>query len=209
MESERKFAAGTVGAQIPTTDDVILAKYADFFVTTREGLRAPLDFTRIKQTVAWAAQSYDDVDPDVIVHETVKNIFDGIPQEDLADALILGATACIERDPAYSFTAGRLLFKKLFREVTDDSVTQLLDEQYRHSFIKTIEEGVSVGLLDAELLHFDLNFLARQIKSERDHLFDYMGLRTLYERYFLKQGKKRIELPQSYWMRIAMGLSLQ
>ncbi len=191
------------------TDEIVLARYAQFSVTCRDGSREQIDFSVVKRSIAWAIRGHEaDVNGDLILQETVKNMYDGISKDELADALILGSVSCIERDPAYSLSAGRFLFKKLFREVTQSSVTQnVLEEVYPQSFIKTIEEGVEFGLLDRRLLDFDLAFLASQIDSSRDSLFDYMGLRTLYERYFLKHGKRRMELPQSYWMRIAMGLS--
>ncbi len=202
-----------IGKDIPRIqtmgDDTVLARYAEFSVTGNDGSCEPLDFSVLHQSVAWAADGFSDViDVTRILHETVKNIFDGITKSGLAEALILGTLACVEYDPAYSHVAGRLLFKKLFREVTHSSVRDTsFKELYATSFVQGIHKGVSLNFLDERLLDFDLPFIASQLVIERDALFDYMGLRTLYERYFLKYEKKKAELPQSYWMRIAMGLA--
>ena len=189
-------------------EELVLARYAEFSVTKRNGLRQTINFASLRQSIAWAIAGHElYIDTNALMQETLKNIYDGISKDELTDALILGAVACIERDPAYSYAAARFLFKKLFREVTKVSIVQSVPDIYAASFKKGIQEGVAVGYLDRRLLDFDLEFLANNLDSNRDFLFDYMGLRTLYERYFLKQDKRRVELPQSYWMRIAMGLS--
>lgn len=186
----------------------MMESFAHFTVINRTGMREPLDLLRLQRTLTWASQGFADVNTNLLLEETLKNIFDGITRDELADALVLAAVSYIERDPAYSTTAARLLFKKLFQEVTQSSPVGCdVQQAYPASFMQSIQEGVQVGLLDERLLGFDLGFLAGHLKHERDDLFDYMGLHTLYGRYFLKHDKKRRELPQSYWMRIAMGLS--
>ena len=185
------------------------SRHTAFFVKARNGQLEPFNISLLEHTIAWAVRGYEsDIDMDAIIEETLKNSYDGINTIELADALILGAIACIERDPAYGYCAARLLLKKLFREVTNNSISKSnVQELYRASFIQGIHEGVANGSLDKRLLDFDLNYLAEQLSPSHDFLFDFMGLRTLYERYFVKKGKVRNELPQSFWMRIAMGLS--
>ncbi len=191
-----------------TIDDTVTKKYAGFNVTTRDGQRQPLSFTKIQQTIALAVAGYERfINVDLIVAETVKNIFDGITEQELADALILATVGCIEQDPSYGYVAARLLFKKLYREAINASLHETdFVVAYPQSFVQGVERGVTLGVFDARLLEFDLSYLARHLDSSRDELFDYMGLRTLYERYFAKYNKVRFELPQSFWMRIAMGL---
>lgn len=181
-----------------------------FYVVQEDNSRVLFDITRIYKTLAWASRGHEqDVDVDELMQEMIRNIYDGITSVEILDALILAATAFIEKDPAYGYVAAQLLLKKLFMEVTSVSI-EVPDAQelYRASFVKSIAQGVADDVFDARMLEFDLNVLAQEILCDRDHLFDFMGLKTLYERYFVKIAAKRIELPQVFWMRIAMGLAL-
>lgn len=178
-------------------------------VKKKDGTLAPLDIERMRQTLSWAARGYEaSIDISRILDETIRNMYPEMPCHEVAEAFILGASAFIEQDPSYSSLASRLLFKKLFKEVTDQSVQHAEHHRlYQKSFNKAMTEGVQSGLYDERIKEFDLDFLARHLCPERDELIGYMGLRTLYERYFTKLDEKRIELPQTFWMRIAMGLS--
>jgi len=183
--------------------------HSAFSVKKRNSLQEKLDLDRLYQAIAWASTGYESiVDIELIVKEAMKNIFDGISATEIADALTLATIAFVEQDPAYGYIAARLLFKKLFKEVTDCSVTQTnSNDIYKQTFVTSITKGVTAELFDKRMLDFDLHYLAEQLDPKRDLLFDYMGLRTLYERYFIQHKKKRIELPQAFWMRIAIGLS--
>lgn len=151
----------------------------------------------------------DNVSIDVLIAETIRNVYDKVTTQELESAMILAAVSYIEQDPAYDKVATRLLLQKLYREVLADSVNPaLFAEQYRAAFINSIYQGVKGDVLHQKLLEFDLERLADGLKPERDHLFVYLGLQTLYERYFYKVDKRRYELPQTFWMRIAMGLAL-
>jgi len=185
-------------------------KKVGFFVATSAGNTQSIDFNKIYTSIVWASRGFESlVNIDLIAQEVVKLIYDGITTKELADALILSACSFIERDPIYNFVSSRLLLKKLFKEVTGISITSIdADYRYRQSFIKSIHEGVAQDILDKRVLEFDLNKLAQGLALERDDLFEFMGLKTLYERYFIKQEKQYLELPQIFWMRIAMGLSL-
>lgn len=180
-----------------------------FSVVKPDGIREMVSEKRLRQTIGWACIGYESiVDPELILSETLKNVFDGISPHGIADALILATTSFVERDPAYSKVAVRLQLKKLFRLVTHSSVARIDSEVvYRKSFISTIITGIELELLDKRLADFDLEYLSQQLVLERDELFDYMGVSTLYRRYFLKYENRHIELAQVFWMRIAMGLS--
>jgi ribonucleoside-diphosphate reductase alpha chain len=175
-----------------------------------DGAAQPLELTRMRDVIAWACAQYQEcVSVDLILEETLKNIFDGIPAHELADALILSAASFIERDPAYSKVAAHLLLKKLFKDITSISLSESqAEEVYRLSFIESIKKGVSYKILDPRLLEFDLVSLSQALCLERDTLFGYMGLKTLHERYFTKFELRRLEMPQAFWMRVAMGLAL-
>ncbi len=180
-----------------------------FSVVKPDGVKERVSEQRLRRTVGWACVGYESfVDVELIVSETLKNIFDGITPHAIADALMLAATTFIERDPAYSKVAARLQLKKLFRQVTHYSIARSdSQETYRKSFINGIRTGIDLELLDERLAGFDLEYLAQELCIDRDHLFDYMGVNTLYERYFLKHETRYIELPQAFWMRVAMGLA--
>ncbi len=186
-------------------------KPVSFRVTKRDGSLVPFDMECLKRSVVWAQSGLEeDTDTALLLNEAVRNSFDKITELELSDALIMAAVAFIERDPAYGYVAARLLFKKLFRTTTNVSV---LGADVDHLYCKQFKEGIRCGVafedFDPRLLDFDLDRLALSLVPERDHLLDYMGLRTLYERYFAQHEKKHIELPQGFWMRVAMGLAIE
>lgn len=179
-------------------------------ITKKDGCTEVLDAARMRQTIMWASEHYaNSVSVDLILEEALKNIFDGIAAQELEDALVMSTCSFVEKDPAYSKVAAQLQLKKLFDEVTHSSITHPdAPTYYRHSFVDSIEKGISFGIIDPRLGQFDLVFLSEKLVLERDQLFEYMGLKTLNERYFTKHAGRRLELPQSFWMRVAMGLSL-
>ncbi len=182
-----------------------------FRVTKRDGSLVPLDQQLIKRSIVWAqAGSEEDSDTNLLLEEVLRNCFDKITQPEISDAMIMAAVAFIERDPAYGYVAARLLFKKLFREATQASI---LDSDVDHAYCVQFKQGIAKGVegegFDKRLLDFDLDRLTLSLVPERDHLFDYMGLRTLYERYFVQDEKSYLELPQGFWMRVAMGLAIE
>ncbi|MDP3889539.1 MAG: ribonucleoside-diphosphate reductase subunit alpha, partial [bacterium] len=186
-------------------------RYIQYKVTCAENIVEPFDLNRVHETIVWACSGYGKVvSEDLIFEEFIKNIFDGIAKQGIADALVLAASAFIERDPAYGYVAARLLFKKLYKQVTHASVRHSgKDRVYAQSFITSIKEGTAHAIFSEQLLDFDLHYLALNLVPDRDYLLDYMGIRTLYERYFMRDLKGNLwELPQSFWMRIAMGLAL-
>jgi ribonucleoside-diphosphate reductase alpha chain len=187
-----------------------LGQSAELRVTKRDGRHEHLDLEKIRQCFVRAAYDcMDNVSIDVLIAETIRNVYDKVTTQELESAMILAAVSYIEQDPAYDKVATRLLLQKLYREVLADSVNPaLFAEQYRAAFINSIYQGVKGDVLHQKLLEFDLERLADGLKPERDHLFVYLGLQTLYERYFYKVDKRRYELPQTFWMRIAMGLAL-
>ncbi|MFT4312860.1 MAG: ribonucleoside-diphosphate reductase subunit alpha [Candidatus Woesearchaeota archaeon] len=179
-------------------------------VVKRDGTKVIFDPKKVKDTIARVSKGYEnDISPQLITKEVTNNIFDGVKSSDIEKALILSASSFIERDPAYSYVAGRLFLQKIYKEVIGQSVTQeYLPFSYRETFVSNIKEGVKHGLLDKRLLEFDLEQLSYGLKLERDDKLQYMSVQTLYERYFQKWENKRIELPQGFWMRVAMGLAI-
>ena len=175
-----------------------------------QGQRIPLDQARLRQSVETACQGLSaDVTAEPIVQETLRNVYDGIPVEEVQKAAIMSARTLIERDPDYTYVTARLLLQSVAKEVLERDVSQEeLAAAYPDYFGQFIAQGVQAELLDEAMLHFDLKRLGEALRPERDLQFDYLGLQTLYDRYFLHIQKKRIELPQAFFMRVAMGLSL-
>jgi len=187
------------------------APVADAQLTMLEdGRRVPLDLPRIQAVVKSACEGLSEyVTPDAILSETVKNLYDGVPLEEVHKSAILAARALIEKDPAYSYVTARLLLHTMRREVLGEEVTQAaMGERYAEYFPTFIRYGIEAELLDEKLALFDLRKLAAALVPERDLQFNYLGLQTLYDRYFLHHDGRRFELPQAFFMRVAMGLAL-
>ncbi len=177
---------------------------------TDRGERVALDLNRLTGLIqAACANLGTDVKADPIVSETLRNLYDGVPIEEVFKAAILAARTLIEKDPDYTYATARLLMHTIAKEVLGVEATQVeMAQHYVDYFPGFVKKGVDNDLLDERLLQFDLPRLARALKADRDLQFDYLGLQTLYDRYFLHVRKQRIELPQAFFMRVAMGLSL-
>jgi ribonucleoside-diphosphate reductase alpha chain len=174
------------------------------------GQRVPLDTARLQTLIEAACQGLGtDVKADPIAAETMRNLYDGVPLDEVYKASILAARTLIEKDPDYTYVTARLLLHTIFKEVLGREITPAeAGEAYADNFAAFIKKGVDHELLDEKLLQFDLKRLGGALKAERDLKFDYLGLQTLYDRYFLHVRKTRIELPQAFFMRVAMGLAL-
>ena len=177
---------------------------------TESGIRKPLDLAKLQATIESAGQGLGEfVDSAAILKETLKNLYDGIPVEEVYKSAILSARALVEKDPAYSQVTARLLLHTIRKEVLGEDVSQEeMLTAYASYFPRFIKRGVEGGLLNSELSRYDLPRLAAALDATRDLQFDYLGLQTLYDRYFLHLRGQRIELPQVFFMRVAMGLAL-
>lgn len=174
------------------------------------GQRVPLDINYLNDLISAACENLGvDIHPEPILAETIRNLYDGVPMDEVYKASVLAARTMIEKDPDYTFATARLLFYTISKEVLGRVVVQAdMAQAYIDYFPGFIKKGVENDLLDERLGQYDLPRLAASIKADRDLQFDYLGLQTLYDRYFLHVEKKRIELPQAFFMRVAMGLAL-
>lgn len=174
------------------------------------GQRVPLDEARLLGLIDSACANLGaDVHAAPIVAETLRNLYDGVPMDEVYKASILAARTLIEKDPDYTYATARLLLHTIVREVLgQDVVPADMGPAYAAYFPQFIQKGVDNELLDPRLLQYDLQRLGAAINPGRDQQFDYLGLQTLYDRYFLHVRKTRIELPQCFFMRVAMGLAL-
>ena len=174
------------------------------------GQRVPLDFARLQTVIDSACAGLgSEVKPEPIMAETKRNLYDGVPMDEVHKASILAARTLIEKDPGYTRATARLLLHTIRREILGEEALQSdMATRYAEYFPGYIKKGVQAELLDDKLLQFDLARLGAAIKADRDLQFDYLGLQTLYDRYFLHIEEQRIELPQAFYMRVAMGLAL-
>jgi len=177
---------------------------------TDNGQKRPLDLARLRAMVEAAGEGLAEyIDTEAILKETVKNLYDGIPVDEVYKSAILSARALVEKDPAYSKVTARLLLHTIRKEVLGQEVAQAdMGEHYAEYFPRFIKHGIESQLLDPKLAQFDLQRLGQALDARRDLQFDYLGLQTLYDRYFLHVRGQRIELPQVFFMRVAMGLAL-
>ena len=174
------------------------------------GVRKPLDIVAVQKLLDSACAGLEEhASAAAILKETLKNLYDGVPVEELHKSAILAARALIEKDPAYSQVTARLLLHTVRREVLGEEVSQeSMAQHYAEYFPKYIKRGIEAELLDAKLGQFDLKKLGAALQADRDNQFSYLGLQTLYDRYFLHIEGQRIELPQAFFMRVAMGLAI-
>ncbi|HEX6364172.1 MAG TPA: ribonucleoside-diphosphate reductase subunit alpha, partial [Albitalea sp.] len=172
--------------------------------------RVPLDAQRLQSLVVSACEGLGaDVRPEPILAETRRNLYDGVPIEEVHKAAILAARTLIEKDPGYTRATARLLLHTIRKEILGEEVLQAeMPARYAAYFPEFVKRGVAAERLDEKLLQFDLPRLGAALKAERDLQFDYLGLQTLYDRYFLHVDERRIEMPQAFFMRVAMGLAL-
>jgi ribonucleoside-diphosphate reductase alpha chain len=173
------------------------------------GTRRPLDRARLQRLVQAACEGLADAAPDAILEATLRDLYDGVPMQEVRKSAVLAARALIEKDPAYSFVTARLLLDTIRLEVLGEEASQAdMETRYAAYFPQIIARGIAAELLDPELAKFDLQRLGQALNARRDLQFGYLGLQTLYDRYFLHSGGQRIELPQAFFMRVAMGLAL-
>ena len=175
-----------------------------------DGISRPLDQEALHDLLDAACEGLGDaVDAGAIFEATLKNLYDGVPLEEVRKSAILSARVLIEKDPAYSYVTARLLLHTIRREVLGEEIPQaVMDERYGQYFPEFIKLGIKSELLDPRLAQFDLHRLGQALDANRDLKFGYLGLQTLYDRYFLHVDERRIELPQVFFMRVAMGLAL-
>jgi ribonucleoside-diphosphate reductase alpha chain len=178
-------------------------------VKTADGKREQLDATRIRAEIFAVCDGLDEVDSQSLLDEIYRSLYDDIKPEDIERAMILAARSCVEKEPAYGIVSMRLLLNVIYRHALGfKPALEDTDKACREGFAAFIETGVENDRLDPKLRVFDLVRLAAALKPERDEDFEYLGVQTIYDRYLLHVNERRIETPQFFWMRVAMGLSV-
>jgi len=178
--------------------------------TGADGEVRPLDLERLTGLVQDACAGLGDaVSAEAVIKLTLKDLYDGVALHEVRKCLVLSARSLIEKEPAYNFVTARLLLNTICSETLGEEIAPGdMATRYATYFPKFIKQGIEAELLDARLGQFDLKRLAKELDARRDFQFGYLGLQTLYDRYFLHIEGKRIELPQAFFMRVAMGLAL-
>ncbi|MCH1529812.1 MAG: ribonucleoside-diphosphate reductase subunit alpha, partial [Gammaproteobacteria bacterium] len=184
-------------------------------VTKKDGSQVPLDIERLASVVNHACEGLEDVSADAILEESIKNLYDGVSISDMKSALVMSARTKVEQEPNYSYVTARILLDELrsealsFLGIAEESSHPEMQDYYPKAFSAYIEKGIELEMLDPILKDFDIKKLGEAIDHDRDYQFTYLGLQTLYDRYFIHYQDTRYELPQIFFMRVAMGLAVE
>ncbi|PCI18807.1 ribonucleoside-diphosphate reductase subunit alpha [Candidatus Wolfebacteria bacterium] len=183
---------------------------SEIIVKKRNGELAVFDITQVRKAIQNYCGEYEGIDINEVVQACKLNIFDGITTSEINKAIVMVLKARIERDHAYSFATARFLINDLYKEVLGvDEFSPDFQKIHKETFKKNISHGVEDGRYDTRLLNFNFDLLTEAFDTSRDRLFSFMGTQILHDRYFLRDSaQKIIETPQYFWMRVAMGLSL-
>ena len=187
--------------------------HPEITVTLEDGREGPLDTSRLLTVISEACDDLTGVSADTIYNETLKNLYPGVKMEDVRTSLVMTARTLVEHDPNYSYVTARLLLDSLrsealrFLGIAEAATHTEMHYRYAATLKTYIEKGVELDLLSPHLLEYDLNVLGEALKADRDQQFTYLGLQTLYDRYFIHSEGVRFELPQVFFMRVAMGLA--
>lgn len=206
-EERRKAREATLKQQ--SSDDKVL------FITLPNGELKPLDLDRVNTIVTEACRELDAVSPEPVIKDALRNLFNQAKLEDVHKALIMSARTMVEKEPNYTYVSARLLLDSLRSEALNKLGIQAeatFDEMamlYPAYFKAYIAQGITQGILDHRLGEFDLEKLGKALLPQRDMQFTYLSLQTLYDRYFIHERGIRYELPQAFFMRVAMGLAIR
>ena len=179
-------------------------------VTKRSGKTEEFNEEKIATCTRRTCIGIDDVSSTELVFNSRIKLYDGVRTTEIDEALIKSARSMIEEEPNYKYVAARLLLSTIYKEVFGEGVdSDALELQYRKTFIVNLKKLIKAGVASKELIKFDLVELSNYIKIERDQNFAYLGLQTVYDRYLMHIDNKRMEPPQGFWMRVAMGLAIK
>ena len=187
----------------------------DINITKNDGTVVPLDVEKVAGLINDACEGLDEVSVNEVLNEALKNLYDGVSISDMRTSLVMSARTKVEKEPNYSFVTARILMDQIrsealnFLGVAEESTYQEMEKYYPMAFKAYIDKGIELDILNPELKEFDLEKMGAAIDFTRDNQFTYLGLQTLYDRYFIHCDDVRYELPQVFFMRVSMGLALE
>ena len=184
-------------------------------ITKSDGTVVPLDVEKVAGLISDACENLDEVSINEVLDEALKNLYDGVSIADMRTSLVMSARTKVEKEPNYSYVTARILMDQIrsealnFLNIAEESTYQEMEKYYPEAFKAYIDKGIELDILNPELKTFDLDKLSQAIDHTRDNQFPYLGLQTLYDRYFIHCDDVRYELPQVFFMRVSMGLALE
>ncbi|MEC8131685.1 MAG: ribonucleoside-diphosphate reductase subunit alpha [Pseudomonadota bacterium] len=184
-------------------------------ITKSDGTVVPLDVEKVAGLISDACENLDEVSINEVLDEALKNLYDGVSIADMRTSLVMSARTKVEKEPNYSYVTARILMDQIrsealnFLNIAEESTYQEMEKYYPEAFKAYIDKGIELDILNPELKTFDLDKLSQAIDHKRDNQFTYLGLQTLYDRYFIHCDDVRYELPQVFFMRVSMGLALE
>ena len=184
-------------------------------ITKSDGTVVPLDVEKVAGLISDACENLDEVSINEVLDEALKNLYDGVSIADMRTSLVMSARTKVEKEPNYSYVTARILMDQIrsealnFLNIAEESTYQEMEKYYPEAFKASIDKGIELDILNPELKTFDLDKLSQAIDHTRDNQFTYLGLQTLYDRYFIHCDDVRYELPQVFFMRVSMGLALE
>ena len=184
-------------------------------ITKSDGTVVPLDVEKVAGLISDACENLDEVSTNEVLDEALKNLYDGVSIADMRTSLVMSARTKVEKEPNYAYVTARILMDQIrsealnFLNIAEESTYQEMEKYYPEAFKAYIDKGIELDILNPELKTFDLDKLSQAIDHTRDNQFTYLGLQTLYDRYFIHCDDVRYELPQVFFMRVSMGLALE
>ena len=197
------------------TLDIDIPDVPNINVTKADGSTEPLNVEKVAGLINDACDGLEEVSVKEVLDEALKNLYDGVSISDMRTSLVMSARTKVEKEPNYSFVTARILMDQIRNEalnflgISEESTYHEMEKHYPAAFKAYIDKGIELDILNPELKEFNLDKLADAIDYERDNQFTYLGLQTLYDRYFIHSNDVRYELPQVFFMRVSMGLALE
>jgi len=209
------YRAGRTQERKKETLDIDIPDVPEINITKTDGSVVPLDVEKVAGLINDACDGLEEVSVKEVLDEALKNLYDGVSISDMRTSLVMSARTKVEKEPNYSFVTARILMDQIRNEalgflgVSEESTYHEMEKHYPTAFKAYIDKGIELDILNPELKEFDLDKLADAIDYKRDNQFTYLGLQTLYDRYFIHSNDVRYELPQVFFMRVSMGLALE
>ena len=209
------YRAGRTQERKKEAPEVNISNRPNINITKADGSLVPLDIDKVALLISDACDGLDEVSMNEVLEEALKNLYDGVSISDMRTSLVMSARTKVEKEPNYSFVTARILMDQIrgealgFLGVSEEATYEEMEKYYPEALVAYIDKGIELDILDPILKTFDLKLLGEAIDHTRDNQFTYLGLQTLYDRYFIHSDDTRYELPQVFFMRVAMGLSVE